>query len=263
MRTVRRVVRGLLGLAGLAGAALSVAGAAGGWVLRAGATDRTDRAFGRLTVALDAASSDLSRALGQLERTREELRALRERGSNGRELDAGEEPGRLRRRQAADAAAVDLERLRRIVTRSAEAALVAEGFMDALAELRGDDRPGGDAGPLRDAADRLSDAADTARLLSAYLAPAGSGPPEPGDGDPSGRLDEMLAGAARVAGEGVERLGAARDRAAAARSSLIAAYTAAAAAWTALLAWVGAGQVSLLVLAAGRSRARRGPSAVA
>ena len=244
MHTVWRVLRAVLGLAGLVGTVLCLAGIVGCWVLYAEAVRRTDRALGRVTDALTAHHANLVRARDQLVRTRGELNDLRERDA---EVNVPERNARRSKlRQTSAGATAKLADARRVVVGATEAALVAEGFLSALAELPVADRVGVDVEALRDAADRLSDAAQTTERLSGLLGPAAPEPSGTAVREHSARLDELLGAVAGAVGAGAERLENARERTERLRAPLVRAFTGAALLGTFLLAWIGAGQASLL-----------------
>lgn len=246
MRIFWRIIRFALGLAGLTGTLLCLAGIVGCWILYVDAVQRTNRAFGRVEASLDRTRENLTRARDQLERTQRGLLAVR-----GRVSDATH---RLKVRIITGAAAGTLTEIRRIVERATEAALVAEGFLNAVAELPIAERIGLDPDALRETSERLSDAIQIAERLSALLDPAA---PEPMDNDvqgPSTRLDELLKQAIGTVDIGVERLNTASERMELLRVRVVRVFTIVALASTVLLVWIGAGQVSLLIHGFRRSR---------
>ena len=143
---------------------------------------------------------------------------------------------------------------RTTLVKATEAALVANGLLDALAELPAVERVNVDVDRLKEASDRLADLTERSDKLAALLArtvPAG-------DADVVGESSRAVEAVRRpiaLAEAGSERVDSGRQSIAGAHARIRRWVNAIALALAVVLVWVAAGQFSLLVH--GRKLARR------
>jgi hypothetical protein len=257
MLTLRRSLAAVFGLAGAAGLVACALGVVGCWVLYAELIARTDRVFGRAEGALGGLRDDLGQVRDRLRQTEQDLDAVRRREE---ELAARPPADRNKRRvlsrTAAEGVAPHLGDARRKLVTTTEVALVADGLLDGLAELPLGERVGVDAGRLRGASDQLSDLIGQADRLAGLLAGSAPGVPPDGAADQSARIAESLGRVVAVVDEGVARADDARERVKAWHARVTRWLTRTASVATLILAWAGAGQLSLLMHACRRSRRR-------
>ena len=202
------------------------------------AVRRADRTFGRAEDALGDVRDSLRQAGDRLRQTRQELATIRE------QLQA--QPfvvdGQAIARKAAEAALPLLVEARQKLLKATEAGLVLEGLLDALAELPLGERVGIEPERLRDASDRLGELIGRSELLAATLEKTASVL-----ADESWRLIGPLDRIIAATDAGADRADAARERVRAWHARVIYWLTVAAVGVTVLLAWIGLGQLSLLV----------------
>jgi hypothetical protein len=133
-----------------------------------------------------------------------------------------------------------------MLVKATEVALVADGFLDALAEVPLSERVGVDAGRLRGASDQLLELIGQADRLAALLAGSAPGMAPDGAADQSARITEALRRVAAAVDEGATRANEAQERVGAWHARVSRRLTLAAVVGTLILAWAGVGQLSLL-----------------
>jgi hypothetical protein len=130
--------------------------------------------------------------------------------------------------------------------KATEAALVANGLLDALAELPGVERANVDPDRLKEASARVDDLAERTTRLTDLLARAGPA----GDGDVAGqssRAVEAVRKPIALAAAGSERLDSARQTVAAGHARIRRWINVTAGVLAVVLGWIAAGQLSLLI----------------
>jgi hypothetical protein len=246
MGIVRRVGGLTAGTAGLVGSVLGVAGLAGVWLAYAEVMRRVDRVFGRADQALADVRDNLGQAVARLKETETELEAVRK-----READLAAQPPAQRgarrelSRRAVESVGPGVGEARNLLVRATEAGLVANGLLDALAELPGDGVRV-DTDRLKETATQIADLTEKTSKLSELLAraaPAGGDEVQP----ESTRAVEAVRRPIALAEAGAERLGRGRQSVAESHAKLRRWITGIAAALTVALVWIAAGQFSLLV----------------
>jgi hypothetical protein len=235
------------GLAGAAGLVACAFGVVGCWVLYAELIARTDRVFGRAEGALGGLRDDLGQVRDRLRQTEQNLNAVRQREE---ELAARPPADRDKRRvlswKAVEGASPHLGDARRKLVMATEVALVADGFLDALAELPLGERIGVDVGRLQAVSDQLSELIGQADKMAMLLAGSAPGVTPDGAADQSARIAESLGRVVAAVDEGVARADDARERVGAWHARVTRWLTRTASVATLILAWAGAGQLSLL-----------------
>ena len=246
MAMMRRAGGLTAGAAGLVGAALCAAGLVGVWLAHAEAMRRVDRVFGRAEQALADVQENLGQAADRLRQTETELEAVRQ-----READLAAQPPAQRgarrelSRRAVESVGPGVGEARTLLVRATEAGLVANGLLDALAELPGD-RVHVETDRLKETATQIADLTEKTNKLSELLARA-----TPAAGDDvqpeSARAVEAVRRPIALAEDGADRLERGRQSVAAGHAKLRRWVGGTAAALTVVLLWIAAGQFSLLV----------------
>ena len=247
MRVVWRALAVVLGLAGATGLVLCIAGIVGCWMAYAEAVRRVDRTFDRVEGSLGDVRDGLSQVADRLRGTQGELEAIRV-----READLAAHPPAERShrraisRQAAEGAVLPVAEARQKLIKATEVALVLEGLLDVLAELPLGERVSVETGTLQEATNRLEKLIGRFEQLAATLAKTS---PSPTDGvsDESSRIYVALDKVVETVDSVAERTDIAHERVRAWRAKIIRWLTGTAAGVTFLLAWIGLGQLSLLV----------------
>jgi hypothetical protein len=204
--------------------------------------------FCRAEGSLGGARDDLVHVRDRRRQTRQEMDAIRRREDELAAHPPADRGGRrgLSRKAAEDVSPRLGDARRKLVT-ATEAALVVNGFLDALAELSLGERVGIDVDRLRLAADELSALIGRADRLAAHLAGAPSDPAAGGIADQSSRIAESLDRVITAVDEGAARVTSAQERVEAWHARVTGWLTTTAVVVTLILAWAGTGQLSLLV----------------
>jgi hypothetical protein len=241
------IARRLGGLtAGLVGSALCVAGLVGVWLAYAEVMRRVDRVFGRADQSLADVQGNLLQAVVRLRETEAELEAVRK-----READLAAQPPAQRgarrelSRRAVESVGPGVGEARALLVRATEAGLLANGLLDALAELPGD-RGRVDTDRLKETADQFANLTEKTGKLTELLArttPAGNDPVEP----ESSRAVEAVRRPIALAEAAAERLDGSRQSISEGHATLRRWIVGLAAALTVVLVWIAAGQTSLLI----------------
>jgi hypothetical protein len=247
MRLARRLVGFVSGTAGLIGLLLGVAGLGGVWVGYTEVMRRVTDVFDRADQGLAGAQGNLSQATNRLRRTEADLLAVREREADLAARPPVDRPARREAtRKALDTLGPGVAEARSTLVKATEAALVANGLLEALAELPGVERVNVDPDQLKEAAVRLDDLTEKSTRLTDLLARAG-----PATGDEVASETSRAVHAVRkpiaLAEAGSERLESGRQSIGAAHDRLVAWIKRIAAALAVILLWVTAGQLSLLI----------------
>jgi hypothetical protein len=247
MRVVRRLGGLLGGAAGAVGLALCVAGAIGVWVGYAEVVRRVDRVFGGADQALVGIQGNLGEATDRLRRTEAELEAVRRREAELASQPPSERPRRREvSRKAVEGLGPGVAEARATLVKATEAALVANGLLDALAELPVVERVNIDTDRLKEASTQLGELTQRSTRLANLLAPAAPA----GDGEvgvESARAVEAVRRPIALAEAGSERLEGARHKIVAARDRLMWWINAVTTVLAAVLVWIAAGQLCLLI----------------
>lgn len=246
-----RVVRPLVGLsaatAGAVGLVLCVGGLVGLWAVYTEVVRRVDRVFDGADRALTDAHGHLRAATERLRQTEAELEAVRQREADLAARPPAERgPRRERSRKAVEAVGPGIGEARSTLVKATEAALVAEGLLDALAEIPAVERVNVETEQLREASARLDDLTENANRLAALLARVAP----PGEEDVAGessRAIEVVRRTTHLATAGSDHLAGARQKVAAAHTRLTRWIAGIALVLAVVLVWVGAGQLSLTV----------------
>jgi hypothetical protein len=247
MRVVRRLAGLLTGAAGIIGLLLCAAGLVGVWVGYVEFVRRVDHWFERADGGLAGVQDNLRKATDRLRATETELEAVRK-----READlAGQPPAergarRELSRKAVEALGPGVGEARETLVKATEAALVANGLLDALAELPVVERVQVDTDRLKEASVRLSELTERSSRLAASLARAA--PTEDDQiGSESSRAVEAARQSVALSESASDRLADGSRALAEGRARLMEWVNAIAAALAVILIWIGAGQFSLLV----------------
>jgi len=250
MRVARRLTGCLFGATGATGLVLCVAGLVGCWVAYSEVVRRADRLFGRADGALAEVGGNLGQAADRLRGAQAELEAARHRESE----PAGRSARRALSRKTVEAVGLPATEARDLLVKATDAALVANGLLDALAELPLVERVSVDTDRLKQTSAQLAELSERSAKLAALLAPAAPGADAEIDSE-SSRATETLGRSIALADAGVEGLELGRQRIANGHARAVGWATGVAIIATVLLLWIAAGQVSLLIH--GRILARR------
>ncbi|HVK15318.1 MAG TPA: hypothetical protein VM533_00120 [Fimbriiglobus sp.] len=257
MHTLRRSLAAVFGLAGAAGLVACITGIVGCCTLYTELTTRSDRVFGRAKGALSGLRDDLSQVRDRLLQTEQDLNAVQQREE---ELvtrpSADRDKRRALSRKAVEGASPQIGDARRKLVTATEAALVANGLLDALAELPLGERVGVDADRLRGASDQLSELIGQADRLAVLLAGSAPGVTPGGAADQSARIAEALGRVVAALDEGATRTDDARERVGVWHAQVTRWLALTAVAVTVVLVWAGVGQLCLLVHACRWGRGR-------
>jgi hypothetical protein len=255
MRVARRLSGCVFGAAGATGLVLCVAGLVACWVTYVEVVRRVDRLFGRADDALAEISGNLGRAGDRLRGAQAELDAVRRRESEPAAHPPVERSARRAiSRKAVEAIGPQADEARSLLVKATDAALVANGLLDALAELPVVERLSVDTDRLKETSAQLADVSARTGRLASLLAPSASGP-DADAGMEASRAAEALGRAIALTGTGTERLEPARERITAGHARAVRWATGVAVTVTVVLLWIAAGQLSLLIH--GRALARR------
>lgn len=247
MKLIRRLAGLLSGAAGAIGLVLCVAGLVGVWVGHVEVVRRVDRVFGGADQALTDTDGNLHRAADQLRKCQAELAAVREREAD---LTAHPPDQRAARRElsrkAVEGLGPQLGEARVVLEKATEIGLVANGLLDALAELPAVERSRVDTDRLKETSAQVGELTDQAARVSTLLARAAPAT-DTQVGDETSRADGLLRRTIGLAEEGSDRLATARQKVADGRARLMRWINGLAVALTIVLVWIAAGQVSLLI----------------
>jgi hypothetical protein len=237
----------LSGTAGATGFVLCAAGLYGVWVGYVEVMRRVDRVFGGADQVLADVQGNLRRATDQLRQTEAELEAVRKREADLAAKPPAERPARrAASRKAVEALGPGVGEARATLVKATEAALVANGLLDALAELPVVERVNVDVDRLKETSDRLGDLTERSTRLAEVLARAG--PAEEADvGAESSRAVEAVRRPIALAESGSERLDSGRQSLAAGHARVKGWINGLAAALTVVLVWIATGQFSLMI----------------
>jgi len=246
MRTLGRILAAILGVAGVTGLLLCIAGVIGCWYGYVEAKQRIDHAFGRAEVALPDLEKSLKGVRDKLQETRGELSSIQKRQAEQASPAAEERNLQMRlTRQAVAKSSPQIGEARGKLIMATEAALVLNGFLDALGNVPLGEPIGISVDQLHNASGQLSDMIDQSEKLSALMAQLAPGA-TPSVAEQSAQitqlLDQVLAILDRVLND-MENAG-----------SQLGAWHARVNNWllwlvlaiTAILIWIGLGQLSLL-----------------
>jgi hypothetical protein len=247
MRLLRRLLGLLAGTAGLIGLLLCVAGLVGVWVGYVEIVRRVDRVFDRADGGLAGVQENLRDASARLREAEAELESVRNREA---EL-ATQPPAQRSARRAASKKTVEalgpgLGEARSTLVKATEAALVANGWLDALAELPAVERVNIDADRLKEASDQLGELTERTTRLTDLLGRAAPADDAQVAGE-SSRAVEAVRRPIVLAEAASDRLDDGRGRIASARARVLWWVNAVAVALAVVLVWIAAGQFSLLV----------------
>jgi hypothetical protein len=247
MRFARRLIGLLSGTAGLVGVLLGVAGLAGVWIGYNEVMRRTNGIFDRADQVLAGARDNLRHATDRLRATETELDAVRQREAGLASEPPDQRPAkRAVSRKALDALGPGVAEARSTLMKATDAALVANGLLEALAELPGVERVNIDPDRLKEASVRLDELTEKSTRLIDLLARAG-----PANGDDTSaesfRAVEAVRKPIALAEGGSERLESGRLSIGAAHDRLIWWINRIAGVLAVILVWITAGQLSLLI----------------
>jgi len=247
MRLIRRLAGLVSGVAGAIGFALAVAGLVGAWVGYVEVVRRVDGVFDKADGALVGVQENLRRATDRLRETETELEAVRKREADRTADPPAQRPGRREAsRKAVEALGPGVAEARGTLVRATEAALVANGLLDALAELPAVERVQVDTDRLKEASDRLGELTERSIRLAEMLARAAPAADEE-VGRESSRSVEAVQRSIALADAGSERLEIGRQSISSGHARLMRWINGIAIAVTVVLVWIAAGQLSLLI----------------
>lgn len=247
MRIVRRLTGLVSGAAGASGLVLCVAGLVGVWAGYREVVRRVDRVFAGADQALGDVEANLGQATTRLREAETELEAVRK-----READLAAQPPadrgarRAASRKSAEALGSQVGEARAILVKATEAALVANGLLEALAELPAVERVNVDVDRVKETSTQLSDLTDRTTRLADMLARAAP-PADDSVAGESSRTAEAIRRPIALAEAGSDRLADGRRSLADARARLMWWVDRIVAGLAAVLIWIGAGQLSLAV----------------
>jgi hypothetical protein len=254
MRLARRLIGMVLGSAGAAGVVLCVAGLVGCWVAYFEVLRRVDRVFDRADRALVEIRENLDQVGTRLRQTELELETVQKRETDVASTPPAERVARrAESRKLVETVNPHVGEIRELLVKATEAALVANGLLDALAELPIVDRVSVDTDRLKETSAQLSVLAERSARLASLL-----GRPTPTTDDEisgeASRAAEALRRTMALADSGTARLESGRERIADGRGRAIRCTNAVAVTLTVVLLWIAIGQLSLLLH--GRSLSR-------
>jgi hypothetical protein len=243
MRFVRRLVGLLFGTAGVLGAVLGVAGLVGVWVGYLEVVRRVNRVFDGADQALAGIQSNLQQASDRLRETETELEAVRKREAER----AADRPGRREAsRKAVEALGPRMGEARSTLLKATEAGLVANGLLDALAELPAIEHVNVDTDRLKEASAQLAELTERSKKLAELLAPA-TPMSEEEIGAESSRAVEAVRRPIVLAEAGVDRLENGRQTIGEGHARIRRWINSLTLVLTVALVWISAGQFSLLL----------------
>jgi hypothetical protein len=247
MRFVRRLAGLLCGAAGAIGLVLGVAGLVGVWVGHGEVVRRVDRVFDGADRGLADVQENLRHATDRLRETETELEAVRKRETDLATRPPAERPGRREAsRKVVEGLGPGVAEARATLVKATEAALVANGWLDALAELPVVERVNVDTDRLKEASAQLAELTERSTRLAELLA---RGAP-PGDDQVEGETSRAVEAVRRpiaLAQAGADRLEGGRQSLEAGHARVLRWINGLAAALTGVLVWIAAGQLSLLI----------------
>jgi hypothetical protein len=236
----------LSGTAGAIGLVLSLAGLYGVGVGYGEVVQRVDRVFERADRSIGGVQENLRDATARLREAETELEGVRKREA---EL-AAQPPQRPARREASRKAVESLgpgvSEARATLVKATEAALVANGLLDALAELPVVERVNVETDRLKEASAQLDELMERSTRLAELLARAAPANDAQVAGETS-RAVEAVRRPIALAQDGSDRLEGGRQTLAAGRARILRWVNGIALALTIVLVWIAAGQLSLLV----------------
>ncbi|HKB03057.1 MAG TPA: hypothetical protein VKD90_12605 [Gemmataceae bacterium] len=247
MRFVRRLSGLLFGTAGAVGLLLSVAALVGCWAVYSEVQRRVDRVFGRVDGTLTEIQGNLKQAADRLRRSQLELEAVQK-----REAELTSQPPAQRgvrrelSRKAVESLGPQLGETREGVAKAVEIGLVANGLLDALAELPIVERINVDTDQLKEVSAQLAELTERSNKLASLLAPAAPTSDEQ-VADESSRAVETLRRTIALADAGADRLEGRRQQVADGHSRAGRCIDGTLVVITIVLLWIAAGQLSLLI----------------
>jgi hypothetical protein len=246
MRFLRRLAGLLCGGAGATGLVLGVAGLVGVWVGYGEVVRRVDRVFDGADRGLAGIQENLRQAADRLRETETELEAVRKREADLAARPPAERPGRREAsRKLVEGLGPGVAEARATLVKATEAALVANGVLDALAELPAVERVNVDTDRLKEASAQLAELTERSTRLAEMLARAA--PPSDEVEGESSRAVAAVRRPIALAEAGSDRLESGRQSIATGHARVLRWINGLAAALTVVLVWIAAGQLSLLI----------------
>jgi hypothetical protein len=247
MRLARRLLGLVSGAAGLVGLLLGLAGLVGVWVGYTEVMRRVNGIFDRTDQALAGAHHNLRQATDRLRATESELEAIRNREADLASQSPDQRPAkRAASRKALESVGPGVAEARSTLVKSTEAALVASGLLDALAELPGVERVNVDPDRLKETSARLDELTEKSTRLTELLARAGAANGDDVAGETT-RAVEAVRKPIALAEAGSERLESCRQSIGAAHDRLVRWINWITVALALILFWITIGQLSLLI----------------
>jgi hypothetical protein len=247
MRLLRRLAGLLSGTAGAIGLILCVAGLVGLWAAYVEVVRRVDRVFERADTALAGVQENLHRATDRLRETETGLEVVRKQEADlAAQPPAERGPRRVLSRKTVEALGPGVGDARATLVRATEAAMVANGLLDALAELPVVERVTIDTDRLKEASAQLSDLTERSARLVALLGPAAPAGDDQAAGEAS-RAVEAVRKSIALADVGTDRLDDRRQTVVAGHARIRRWIDGVTAALAVVVAWIAAGQFSLLI----------------
>jgi flagellin-like hook-associated protein FlgL len=247
MTLFRRLFGVVCGTAGLIGLLLCIAGIIGCWLGHSEVARRVDRAFDRADASLVRASGNAEQVRKRLTETKTELRALQDREREG----ASQPPAEKGARRALSKKAItslnpQLGEAHQALLTATEISVVANGLLDAVAELPLAERAHVDVDRLHEASEQLAALKERMGKLSTLMEKV-SPESDAEIGNESNRAGEILERILLAVDEASNRIDSVREDVGAYHSSINLWLDRLAIAITVLLGWIGAGQFSLLI----------------
>jgi hypothetical protein len=247
MRVVRRLAGLLSGAAGATGFVLAAAGLVGVWVGYVEVVRRVDRVFEGADRALAGVQENLRRATDRLRETEAELEAVRKREADLATRPPVERPGRREAsRKVVEGLGPGVAEARAILVNATEAALVANGLLDALAELPAVERVNVDTERLKEASAQLAELTEQSTRLAGLLARSAPA----ADDQVGGETSRAVAAVRRpiaLTEAGSDRIENGRQSIAAGHVRVLHWINVVAAVLSVVVVWIAAGQLSLLI----------------
>jgi len=237
----------LAGIGGLLGLVLCVAGLVGVGVCFVKVVRSVDRVFDRADGALAGVQDNLRDATARLREAEAELDTVRKREAELATQPPAQRPGRREAsKKTVEALGPGLGEARSTLVKATEAALVANGWLDALAELPAVERVNIDADRLKEASDQLGELTERTTRLTDLLARAAPADDAQVAGE-SSRAVEAVRRPIALAQVGSDRLADGRQKIVTARARVLWWVNAFAVTLAVVLVWIAAGQLSLLI----------------
>jgi hypothetical protein len=259
MSAIFRLLRILAGAAGLIGLVACVGGVIGCWSLHGELCQQLDRVFARVDGSLSEIGGDILRAHDGLLQARQDLAAIRRDKAESAPGPSNERGGRPSLAgKAMTAIGHRLDAVKPQIVRAVEVGRMVNGLLEALSDFWLVEQAGIDTDRLNEAAQELSALIGKVQKLATLI----DGPTDAGAAEEPSRLSESVDRIVAILDQSADRAQTARERMAGRQDRIERFVTTIAWISTAVLAWIGLGQLSLLVHSRAMVRRSRRTTAI-